>query len=143
MADRVSKQARSENMRRITSSDTRPELVVRRLLHGMGYRYRLHRKDLPGKPDIVLGPRQKAIFVHGCFWHQHAACRAGRIPGSNSQYWVPKLRRNVERDALTQQALAAGGWEVLVIWECQIKDRAGLADTLRSFIERESGSRDV
>src|ERR1700761_3512616 len=98
MADHLSPERRSKKMSRISSKDTKPELVVRRLLHGLGYRYRLHRKDLPGKPDLVFTKRKKVIFVHGCFWHQHSECREGRIPGSRLDYWEAKLKRNVERD---------------------------------------------
>src|SRR3954453_9489446 len=101
--DRLTPERRSENMRRIKSKDMKPELLVRRLVFGLGYRYRLHRKDLPGKPDLVFPGRKKVIFVHGCFWHQHPDCREGRPPRSNITYWKPKLARNVERD---MQALA-------------------------------------
>lgn len=102
----------------------------------MGYRFRLHRKDLPGKPDIVLGPRRKVIFVHGCFWHQHEACRAGRIPRSNSSYWTPKLQRNVERDQAARQTLQAAGWDVLVVWDCETKDPGELARRLKRLLEK-------
>ena len=136
MPDHLSAAARSENMRRIKSSSTAPELLVRRMVHAMGYCFRLRRKDLPGKPDIVFGPRRKVIFVHGCFWHQHDACRAGRIPGSNSSYWTPKLQRNVERDRATQQTLQAAGWDVLVVWDCETKDPDDLAQRLRRFLEK-------
>lgn len=117
MADRLSPAQRSANMRRIKGRDTMPELLVRRLTHAMGYRYRLHRKYLPGKPDLVFGPRRKVIFVHGCFWHQHATCRAGRIPASNTGYWATKLRRNTERDVIAKTALEARGWKVLTVWD--------------------------
>lgn len=134
MADRISVANRSENMRRIKGRNTTPELVVRRLAHMMGYRFRLHRRDLPGKPDLVFGPRRKVIFVHGCFWHQHQECRSGRIPGSNIGYWAPKLRRNQERDAAAQTALAALGWDVMVIWECEAKDQSGISSRIASFL---------
>lgn len=136
MPDHLSAAARSENMRRIKGGSTAPELLVRRMVHAMGYRYRLHRKDLPGKPDIVLGRRRKVIFVHGCFWHQHEACRAGRIPRSNSDYWAPKLQRNVQRDQTVRQALQAGGWHVLVIWDCETKDTGDLAGRISRFLEK-------
>lgn len=106
-------------MRRIRSTDTAPELAVRRLLYRLGYRYRLHRKELPGRPDLVFLKRRKVIFVHGCFWHVHT-CNAGRQPKTNQVYWSAKLARNVERDALNQAALLALGWESLVVWECQL-----------------------
>lgn len=100
MADKISKERRSENMRQIKSKNMKPELIVRRLVHGMGYRYHLHRKDLSGKPDLVFSSKMKAIFVHGCFWHQHGAknCPIVRKPKSNGDYWLPKLKRNVQRD---------------------------------------------
>ncbi|MCP1335163.1 very short patch repair endonuclease [Futiania mangrovi] len=137
--DKLSPQRRSENMRRIRSKDMKPEMVVRRLVHRLGYRYRLHRKDLPGKPDLVFGPRRAAIFVHGCFWHQHdkAACLDGRVPKSNTAYWGPKLKRNVERDAAAQKALAEAGWRVLVVWECETRDQCLLESCLQSFLAPE------
>lgn len=107
--------SRSENMRRIRSKDTRPEMAVRRIVHGLGYRYRLHRKDIPGKPDLVFPRHRKVIFVHGCFWHQHPGCQDGRLPKSNTSYWGPKLKRNVERDKTALAELSSLGWEVLVI----------------------------
>lgn len=134
MADRLSAAQRSENMRRIKGTDTSPEILVRRLVHGMGIRYRLHRKDLPGKPDLVFGPRRKVIFVHGCFWHQHKGCRAGRVPGSNQAYWEPKLQRNMDRDRAAQAALVEAGWRVLVIWDCETKDQQQLELRLGEFL---------
>jgi DNA mismatch endonuclease (patch repair protein) len=135
MVDSLDRRRRSENMRRITSKDTKPEIVVRRVLAKLGYRYRLHRKDLPGKPDIVFPGRKKIIFVHGCFWHQHRECREGRIPGSRTEYWVPKLRGNTERDEQHQASLASLGWQVLVIWECQAPDRKALETALKRFLD--------
>ncbi|WP_233272713.1 very short patch repair endonuclease [Paraburkholderia acidisoli] len=109
-------------MRRIRSKDTRPEYVVRRLVWSMGYRYRLHRRDLPGKPDLAFASQRKIIFVHGCFWHQHpAGCSDARLPKSRLEYWLPKLQRNCERDAEAIKALEAAGWCVLVIWDCETK----------------------
>jgi DNA mismatch endonuclease, patch repair protein len=134
MADKPSPERRSENMRRIKSKDMKPELLVRRLVHGMGYRYRLHRKDMPGKPDLVFGLRRKVIFVHGCFWHQHASCPEGRVPSSNESYWQPKLARNAKRDAENLANLDASGWRTLVIWECETKDAAALRRRLRAFL---------
>lgn len=133
--DKLTPERRSENMRRIKSKGMKPEMLVRRLVHALGYRYRLHRKDLPGKPDLVFGPRRKAIFVHGCFWHQHADCREGRPPGSNTAYWSPKLKRNVERDAEHLAGLKAQGWDTLVIWECETKDAKALAQHLKKFLK--------
>ena len=135
MADKLTVAQRSVNMSRIRSRDTKPELVVRRMLHRLGYRYRLHRRDLPGKPDLVFGPRRKAIFVHGCFWHQHAECREGRAPGSNTEYWAPKLARNVERDEAARSALAERGWSSATVWECELADLTALEARLRSFLE--------
>jgi DNA mismatch endonuclease (patch repair protein) len=109
-------------MSAIRSIGMKPEMMVRTLVHRMGYRFRLHAKDLPGKPDLVFRPRKKVIFVHGCFWHQHPklACKDGRQPKSNKGYWAPKLARNVERDAIHLKALKALGWTVLVLWECDV-----------------------
>ena len=135
MVDSLTPDRRSENMRRIRSAGMKPEMVVRQLVHTMGFRYWLHRKELPGKPDEVFAGRRKIIFVHGCFWHQHAECREGRLPGSNANYWQPKLTRNVERDAKAITSLTAAGWNVLVIWECETKDAALLEKRLRNFFE--------
>jgi DNA mismatch endonuclease, patch repair protein len=123
-------------MRRIKGKDTLPELAVRRLIHRLGYRYRLHRTALPGRPDLVFPGRKKVVFVHGCFWHQHAECASDRVPHANSQYWAPKLTRNVARDAAHRVALQSAGWEVLVVWECEIDEgeNAELADRLISFL---------
>lgn len=121
-------------MGRIRSNETKPELMVRRLAHRMGYRFRLHRKDLPGKPDLVFAGRRCAVFVHGCFWHQHPGCREGRTPASNRDYWEPKLKRNVKRDASVAQALRSEGWQVLVVWECDCGRLDELADALRRFL---------
>ena len=116
---------RGENMRRIRSRDTKPEITVRRTLHRMGYRYRLHRANLPGKPDLVFPSRRKVIFVHGCFWHSHA-CKLAHVPASNTQYWGPKLEGNRRRDAAHAAALRKLGWKCLVIWECEVRDTAKL-----------------
>lgn len=125
-------------MSKIRSRDTKPEMVVRRLLHGAGYRYRLHRAGLPGRPDVVLASRRKVIFVHGCFWHQHAdkACLDGRKPKSNTDYWHSKLERNVLRDRTAVEQLAAAGWEALVVWECETKHPAKLLERLTSFLDQ-------
>jgi DNA mismatch endonuclease (patch repair protein) len=134
--DKLTPERRSENMRRIKSKDMKPELLVRKLVHGLGYRYRLHRKDLPGKPDLVFGPRKKVIFVHGCFWHGHVreGCLDSRRPKSNTDYWNPKLTRNKERDAERIVALEADGWDVFVIWECETTDVKALQAKLRQFL---------
>lgn len=121
-------------MSRIRSRDTSPELVVRRMLHRLGYRYRLHARELPGKPDIVFRSRRKAIFVHGCFWHQHAACREGRVPASNRQYWLGKLACNTTRDREHLAALTAQGWDVCVVWECQLREVKLLEERIQAFL---------
>jgi len=131
--DKISPAQRSANMRRIHSVDTAPELAIRRLIHRLGYRFRLHRKDLPGRPDIVFSGRRKVIFVHGCFWHQHSKCREGRMPDSRPEYWLPKLQGNKARDAVHRSELERLGWEVLVIWECQTTDESS-AQLLKEFL---------
>jgi len=123
MPDRFSPAVRSRIMRRIRASDTKPELAVRSFLHRAGLRFRLHCRNLPGKPDIVLPRFRTIVLVHGCFWHQHGGCRLAKIPKSNRRYWVPKLRRTACRDKVNRRALAAMGWKVLVIWECCISQR--------------------
>jgi DNA mismatch endonuclease (patch repair protein) len=137
MTDTISRIRRSENMRRIRSSGMKPEMIVRSLVHGPGYRFRLHARELPGKPDIVRRPHKQAIFVHGCFWHQHPKqkCLDGRLPKSNTSYWHPKLSGNVERDKAAAAALKKAGWRVLVIWECETKDMETLKRRLRKFLE--------
>lgn len=125
-------------MRAVKGKDTKPEMAVRRLAHGMGYRYRLHRKDLPGRPDLAFGPRRKAIFVHGCFWHQHDddGCRRARLPLTRAEYWGPKLERNKERDARNVVDLGRLGWDVLVVWECWLKDVSRVSNVLEAFLGR-------
>jgi DNA mismatch endonuclease (patch repair protein) len=123
-------------MSKIKARNTKPEMLVRRLLHRAGYRYRLHGRNLPGNPDLVFRARRKVIFVHGCFWHQHEAaeCRDGRRPKSNTDYWGPKLTRNVERDRRALDELMKTGWNVLTIWECEIADTSTLAKLLVEFL---------
>lgn len=121
-------------MRANRSKDTKPEVKVRSLLWASGYRYRLHRRDLPGNPDIVFCGRKKAVFVHGCFWHQHAGCQRANVPKSRQEYWLPKLERNSARDAQAQQELAAAGWEVFVVWECALKSPEELLRKLQEFL---------
>lgn len=127
---------RSERMSRVRSADTTPELFVRRLIHRMGFRYRLHVSGLPGKPDLVFPSRGKIIFIHGCFWHRHpgATCKLARMPKSRLEFWKPKLEKNRERDLKSQRDLRREGWKVLVIWECGIRPPK-LADTVRRFLE--------
>lgn len=125
----------SAQMRLIRKKDTKPEIVVRCIVHGMGYRYRLHRSDLPGTPDLVFPARKKVILVHGCFWHQHN-CRLGRRqPKANPSYWLPKLKRNRERDLATEEALSRRGWNVLTVWECETYDAVAVTAKVRSFLE--------
>ena len=124
---------RSANMRAIRSKDMLPELAVRSLVYKLGYRFRLHRKDLPGKPDLVFASRGKVIFVHGCFWHSHN-CKAAHIPKSNVDYWGPKLQRNRARDVEHLKALRADGWGCLVLWECQLKQMRQVRQRLSKFL---------
>ena len=126
---------RSRVMRAVKGQDTEPEMVVRRLAHSLRYRYKLHDKRLPGKPDLVFPARRKVIFVHGCFWHQHNCPRGARLPKSHQDYWVSKLSRNQQRDAEHNSSLEAMGWQVLVIWECETRDRQTLATTLTLFLD--------
>jgi len=123
MADRLSAESRSRIMRSIKSKDTKPEMMVRKFLFAEGYRYRLHPKHLPGRPDLAFSGRRKAIFVHGCFWHQHSNehCPIRVVPSSNKGYWTPKLRRNVARDAENETSLRQLGWKTLIIWECELR----------------------
>ncbi len=134
MTDVFTPEKRSAVMRRVKGRNTSPEMRVRRLLTGMGLRYRLHRKDLTGAPDIVIGPRRLAIFVHGCFWHGHDCARGARLPKQNRDYWVSKLGRNRDRDQRTCEALAAQGWTPLVIWECELRDEAALKARLEAAV---------
>lgn len=134
MADVFTSEKRSKIMRQIHGKNTSPEKTVRSMLHRMGFRFRLHRSDLPGCPDIVLPSRHKIIFVNGCFWHGHTCPRGSRIPKTNQTYWQTKIERNRERDNLCQQALSAQGWSVLVIWECELKDSEKLWETLGIFL---------
>lgn len=121
-------------MRAVKGKDTKPEMVVRRLVHGLGYRYRLHKSGLPGRPDLVFGSKHAAIFVHGCFWHSHLGCPRATKPRANAKFWQDKLKRNATRDAQQLAALAAIGWRTLVIWECEIKDRQSLAARIQGFL---------
>lgn len=123
-------------MRAVKSKDTKPEMVVRRLVHGLGYRYRLHVGGLPGKPDLVFPRRRKVIFVHGCFWHGHDCRRGARQPAANDEYWKAKIARNRQRDADNFLALRESGWQVLIVWECEtkVRDRPTLMQRLRQTL---------
>ena len=133
--------SRSENMRRIRSRDTVPELKVRKLLHKAGFRFRLHRKDLPGRPDITLPRHKTVIFVHGCFWHGHG-CRRGRLPKSNLGYWEPKIRSNQLRDQRNSTTLIDSGWDPIIIWECEIEDQEALRMRLERIGKPETSEQD-
>lgn len=132
MADKLSKERRSWNMSRIKSRDTQPEKIVRSVLHRKGYRFRTHRKDLPGNPDIVLPKFKTIIMVHGCFWHRHQNCKYAYSPKSRIDFWEMKFQKNLERDSYVREELSALGWTVHVIWECQTKQR----DVLESILEQ-------
>ena len=133
MVDRISKDRRSRNMSKIRGKNTRPEICVRSALHQMGYRFRLHRKDLPGKPDIVLAKHKVAIMVHGCFWHQHKNCRNATMPKSRVEFWKEKFQKNAARDRQVEQQLKELDWEINTVWECQTKNSESLNVLLKSF----------
>ena len=140
MPDTVTAATRSRIMSKIKSKDTKPEIVVRRLLHGLGYRYRLHRTDLPGRPDLVFPSRRKIILVNGCFWHNHLGCEDSHIPADNREYWQSKLTRNRERDERNLSLLKLDGWDVTIVWECQMKDMDMVAERLIEFLEKDTSS---
>lgn len=127
--------ARSAVMRSVRSQDTAPELFVRGILHRLGYRYRLHNKRLPGKPDIVFAGRKKVIFVHGCFWHGHLCARGCRVPQGNRDYWVAKVARNRDRDTRNSDALNSQGWRTLIVWECETAKSEELVSRLIAFLQ--------
>lgn len=141
MVDTLNSEARSVRMSRIRGKDSKPEMLVRRLVHGMGFRYRLHGKGLPGKPDLVFPGRRKVIFVHGCFWHRHPAptCKLARLPKSRLDFWETKLEGNRRRDQSVSEALAALGWQQMVVWECECGQKEHLANKLRVFLEGREG----
>lgn len=142
MADTMSPKERSQRMALVRSVDTKPEMAVRRLVHSMGYRYRLHCRDLPGKPDLVFRQRHAVVFVHGCFWHRHEGCSLARLPKSKVEFWAAKLEGNRDRDARKVAALNEAGWRVFVVWECELKDKEVLAQRLRRFLD-ERGADEV
>jgi DNA mismatch endonuclease (patch repair protein) len=137
VTDVYSPEKRSAVMRRVKGRDTTPELTVRRALTRLGARYRLHRKDLPGKPDIVMPGRRLALFVHGCFWHGHDCARGARVPKANRDYWLGKVARNRARDERSREALMALGWRVETIWECDLKDADALGLRLQALLAAE------
>jgi len=134
MADVFPPAKRSWIMSRVKGKNTKPEIKVRSLIHAMGFRFRLHRKDLPGNPDLVFPKYRKVIFVHGCFWHQHRACPNAARPTSNTIYWNKKLERTIERDNQNITALESAGWQVLVIWECEVKNHEKLFEIIGNFL---------
>ena len=135
--DIYSREKRSDIMSRVKATDTSPELTVRRMLYNLGYRFRVHRNDLPGKPDIVLPKYKAAIFVHGCFWHHHRGCKKSKLPETNANFWRKKILDNVSRDKRTTRELRKKGWKVLVIWECQ--PEASLHERLDRFLREDNG----
>jgi DNA mismatch endonuclease (patch repair protein) len=133
--DTLNPQERSERMARVRCKDTKPEMLVRRLVHSMGFRYRLHNRELPGKPDLVFARRHKIIFVHGCFWHRHGKdCALTRWPKSKLDFWRPKLEENRKRDRKNFRFLRASGWDILVLWECELKDRESVTKKISEFL---------
>lgn len=138
MTDKISSEQRSRNMSRIRSRDTKPEIIVRSVLHRAGFRFRLHVKELPGKPDIVLPKHRAVIFVHGCFWHQHGGCGRSTMPSSRAEYWRPKLEANVARDKLHRTKLSKLGWKVGVVWECETRELPAMIERLERILRPQS-----
>jgi DNA mismatch endonuclease (patch repair protein) len=134
--DRLAKEKRSWNMSKIRSENTRPEVIVRSILHKMGYRFRLHVKNIVGKPDIVLPRFKTTIFVHGCFWHSHHECKYAYTPKTRPDFWQKKFEDNIKRHHIVEQQLTEQGWNVIVVWECELKDPKRLKDRLKSLILR-------
>jgi DNA mismatch endonuclease (patch repair protein) len=134
--DVFSKDKRSQIMSRVGGKNTKPELIVRSLLHRMGYRFRIHRTDLPGNPDVSLPRHKKIIFVHGCFWHGHAECSRAKRPSTNQEFWQKKLDKNIERDRQNRDKLEALGWSILVIWQCEVKDLERVEQKIESFMRK-------
>lgn len=128
---------RSRTMRAVRSKDTAPEMLVRRLLHAAGYRFRLHRKDLPGSPDLVFPGRHKVVFVHGCFWHGHDCKRGARTPKTNAEYWQAKIARNIARDKQALTALAEAGWRTAIVWECDLTDPSAMLARIDAFLQED------
>ena len=136
MVDTVPPEVRSRIMAKIRSKDTKPEMKVRRLLHSLGYRYRLHRADLPGRPDLVFPSRRKVVFVNGCFWHYHHSCQRASVPATNEDSWLAKLEQNRERDKSNIALLNESGWEVTTVWECQLGDLVTTTERLTTFLDQ-------
>lgn len=136
MVDRLTPERRSRLMSKVRSRDTKPELLVRSLVHRHGYRFRLHRRDLPGSPDLVFSSRRAIIFVHGCFWHRHPGCRKATVPGTRREFWRKKFARNVKRDKIVRETLEQDGWRVLTVWECETRDVEKLGRRITYFLRR-------
>lgn len=141
MTDIYEPRKRSEIMSRIRGRGTKPEIIVRRIAHNLGFRFRLHRKELPGRPDIVFPRHRAVIMVHGCFWHRHPGCKHASSPKTRKSYWKNKLEDNVARDRRNETALRKLGWRVMVIWECETKDRKAVAARIKSFFPQEDGEK--
>jgi DNA mismatch endonuclease (patch repair protein) len=139
--DRLTPKQRSENMSRIRAKDTRPERVVRSALHRLGYRFRVHRKDLPGTPDIVLPKHRLVIFVHGCFWHRHPRCRMAYMPKTRVEFWRAKFEKNIRHDKDVLRDLKREGWTIMVVWECQTQDTAELVERMVGQLSERHGER--
>jgi DNA mismatch endonuclease, patch repair protein len=132
--DRLTPERRSALMAKVRGKDTAPEMIVRRLLHSMGFRYRLHRRSLPGAPDIVFPSRKKVIWIHGCYWHHHGGCRLATVPKTNRKFWIAKFKKNVARDKSNANSIAALGWKSLTIWQCELKQQRTVVRRLRKFL---------
>jgi len=143
MTDTLSPEERSQRMSLIRGKDTTPELRLRRLVHGMGFRYRLHVKELPGKPDLVFPARKAVIFMHGCFWHRHPGCKLARMPKSKLNFWKPKLEGNRKRDIVNQTLLKKLGWRSLVIWECEMRNLDKVAKKVRDFLTKQESTDEI
>ena len=141
MADIYRPNKRSEIMARVRTTGTRPERIVRQVAHGLELRFRLHRKDLPGRPDLVFPRYRKVIFVHGCFWHGHKHCKKAKLPTTNRTFWESKLMRNVQRDQSNIDAFYRAGWQVLIVWECQTKDPESIAASISLFLKNNGVSK--
>lgn len=141
MTDMLTPKERSERMSRIRSKGSIPELKLRRLVHGLGFRYRLHVAKLPGKPDLVFPARRAVIFMHGCFWHRHEGCGLARLPKSRLDFWAKKLEANRRRDLINQQRLRDMGWKVLVVWECELNDTAQVSLIVKEFLCKQNGGK--
>lgn len=136
LADTLSPKERSERMSKIRGKGSNPEMRLRRLVHGLGFRYRLHVKELPGKPDLVFPAKRAVIFMHGCFWHRHEGCKLARLPKSKLDFWMAKLEANRQRDLIHQRQLSDLGWRVLVIWECELNDIEHVSQIIKKFLRK-------